>query len=98
MFTPLLPVPQPENASENHPEQKDFIGLSFFTHEDGGLRLYGHGGDQNGFISHLYFDPSSKKGYLVSFNTDATGAEKNTHRFDDQLRDYLVGAFFPHSK
>jgi CubicO group peptidase (beta-lactamase class C family) len=94
MFTPLLPVGEPEAGSGNAPDQKDSIGLSFFIRDDAGQRLYGHSGGQNGFISHLYFEPRSKKGYLVAFNTDGTGPEQNTRRFDSQLRDYLMAHFF----
>jgi CubicO group peptidase (beta-lactamase class C family) len=94
MFTPVLPVGESEAGSGNSPDQKDSIGLSFFIRDDAGLRLYGHSGGQNGFISHLYFEPHSKKGYLVVFNTDGTGPERNTRKFDIQLRDYLIAHFF----
>lgn len=94
MFVPMLKVGEPEAGSPNAPDQKDSIGLSFFIRQDAGLRLIGHGGGQNGFISHLYFDPAAKKGYVVAFNTDGTGPDKNTRNFDRDLRDHLIAHFF----
>ncbi len=94
MFVSQLKIGEPEVGSGTPTDQNDSIGLSFFVRQDNGLRLIGHSGSQNGFISHLYFDPAAKKGYLVAFNTEATGSEKNTRNFDRDLRDYLIAHFF----
>jgi len=57
----------------------------------------GHSGDQNGFISHLYFHRPTRSGYVVSFNTDATSTrdrEKTTRAADDALRDAIIRELF----
>lgn len=54
--------------------------------------MIGHSGDQNGFISHLYFRPS-RSGYVVSFNTNTsstTDPRRTTRAVDDELRDFMI--------
>jgi CubicO group peptidase (beta-lactamase class C family) len=70
-----------------------WAGLSCFIERHEGIELVGHSGDQNGFISHLYFHRPSRAGYVVSFNTNATakpGARPSTKAVDDELRDLLL--------
>jgi hypothetical protein len=58
---------------------------------------YRHSGDQNGFISHLYFHRPSRSGYVVSFNTDVTSKRdrrQTTRAVDDDLRDAIVREFW----
>ena len=93
MWKPLLPVP----ASEDFPSRAgahDFVTASFFVHQDGHVRLVGHSGSQNGFLSHFYIDPEARSAYVVAYNTDASGPGQNTKSFDAQLRDYLIDHFF----
>ncbi|HSJ14425.1 MAG TPA: serine hydrolase domain-containing protein [Longimicrobiales bacterium] len=46
------------------------MGLSFFRYESAGERaLIGHTGTQGGFRSFLYFDPPSRRGVVLVFNT-----------------------------
>jgi hypothetical protein len=53
-----------------------------FIREDRGRRFVGHSSGQNGFISHCYLQPESKRAYIVTFNTDAADKTRNTQRFD----------------
>jgi CubicO group peptidase (beta-lactamase class C family) len=72
-------------------------GLSCFIERHAGMELVGHSGDQNGFISHLYFHRPSRTGYIVSFNTDVTSkrdAAHTTRAVDDDLRDVIMRELF----
>ena len=46
------------------------IGLNFFIDERGGETYLGHGGDQNGFISYLEFNPKKRTASILVFNTN----------------------------
>ena len=46
------------------------VGLTYFIDERAGVRYLGHGGDQNGFISYLEFEPERKTASLLVFNTN----------------------------
>jgi CubicO group peptidase (beta-lactamase class C family) len=93
MWRPILPVP-PDDDFPSRSGAKDEVAASFFIHTDRGVQLIGHPGWQNGFRSQMNFDPASRRGYLVVYNTDATDAAQNTRRFNVELRDYLVDHFF----
>jgi hypothetical protein len=58
MFTPQIRAADGEGGSGNDVQ----AGLSSFIERHGGIELVGHSGDQNGFISHLYFHGPSKSG------------------------------------
>jgi CubicO group peptidase (beta-lactamase class C family) len=46
------------------------IGLIYFLDKRGGQETYlGHGGDQNGFISYLEFNPKKRTASILVFNT-----------------------------
>jgi CubicO group peptidase (beta-lactamase class C family) len=45
------------------------VGLIFFLKREGGQTLLGHGGDQNGFISYIDFDPKRRIASILVFNT-----------------------------
>ena len=93
MWKPCLPV-TPDDDFQSRPGAKDFVTTSFFVHNDGGLRLIGHAGWQNGFRSHFYIDPATRSAYIVAYNTDALDTAQNTRNFDFELRDYLIDHFF----
>ncbi len=89
MFTPQIRAADGEGGSGDDVQ----AGLSCFIERYGGVELVGHSGDQNGFISHLYFHRPSHTGYVVSFNTDAASARdprKTTRAVDNDLRDAVV--------
>lgn len=46
------------------------IGLIFFLDSTLGPTHLGHGGDQNGFISYIDFDPIKREASAIVFNTD----------------------------
>jgi len=94
MFQPQLRISTSDPSSPNGRDEKDSVGLSFFIRDDHGRRFIGHSGSQNGFISHFYLQPESKRAYIVAFNTDATDKDRNTQRFDAELREYLFQHFF----
>jgi CubicO group peptidase (beta-lactamase class C family) len=93
MWRPILTVP-PDDDFPSRAGAKDEVAASFFIHTDGGVRLIGHPGWQNGFRSQINFDPATHRGYLAVYNTDAEDATENTRRFNIELRDYLIDHFF----
>lgn len=83
-------------VEENAADRVD-MGLCFFIEKRGSRRLIGHSGGQNGFVSHLYLDPAARAGYVVSFNTDATGDAPvpNTRNLDAEVREFFVASVAP---
>ena len=93
MFTPRLPARDGEGGSGADVR----VGLSFFIERHEGTELVGHSGEQNGFISHLYFHVPSRSGYIVSFNTNVqskSDPSRTTRAVDNDLRDMLIREFF----
>jgi CubicO group peptidase (beta-lactamase class C family) len=93
MWRPIVTVP-PDDDFPSRPGAKDEVAASFFFHTDRGVRMIGHPGWQNGFRSQINFDPTTHRGYLAVYNTDAEDATENTRRFNIELRDYLIDHFF----
>ena len=73
------------------------MGLSFFLEEARGARFVGHGGEQNGFLSHFYLEPRS--GSRTSWPTTRTRSEKapgpDTRALDRTLAEYFFASVFP---
>ena len=46
------------------------VGLIFFLNRTANGTLLGHGGDQNGFISYIDFDPKKRTASILVFNTN----------------------------
>ena len=67
----------------------DSIGLGFFRHEQDGRLYIGHGGNQNGFLSHFYLNLPARRAYLVVYNTDAGDLSQNTSKLDLEIRNFL---------
>lgn len=67
------PVMKAETDANGNPGFTTDIGLIFFIDQRNGRKLIGHGGDQNGFISYIEFDPASKTAALFVLNTDVAG-------------------------
>jgi CubicO group peptidase (beta-lactamase class C family) len=92
MFTPRVDVSRTAARTVS-------MGLTFFVEDQGGLRLIGHSGGQNAFISHIYINPARHAGYVVAYNTEAETADKvgkgNTRVLDAAIRDHLVEHVFP---
>ncbi len=71
------------------------IGLIYFLDRREGRTFIGHGGDQNGFISYLDFEPATRSASLIVFNTDVsdppnTPADKNIY---NRLRSAVRGLY-----
>ncbi len=90
MFRKQLDVPSSDSSQLAGGRGTDSIGLGFFLHEENGRLYIGHGGDQNGFLSHFYLDPTSRSAYLVAYNTDAMDESQNTNKLDLEIRNYLL--------
>jgi CubicO group peptidase (beta-lactamase class C family) len=88
MWRPVLPV------SEDADGRSD-IGLSFFLEHRGGLDLVAHSGTQNGFISHFYLHPPTRRGWIVVFNTEDTRDGEPTRKLEYAIRDDLLSEVFP---
>ncbi len=87
MWRPVVPV-SPDVS----------MGLTFFLERRQGLDVIAHSGGQNGFISHFYVHPASRRAYIVAFNTQTTSAKagdaRNTRALDASLRDVILKAVF----
>ena len=83
----------------NGQQGKEALGLTFFVEDNYGQHFIGHGGDQNGFITHFYLRPDNRAAYLVAFNTHAVPDEKNksqnTLLLDYELKNWLFEKAFP---
>ena len=93
MFTPQIRAVDGEGGSGEDVQ----AGLSCFIERHGGIELIGHSGEQNGFISHLYFHRPSRSGYIVSFNTDVASKRDPRHTtraVDNDLRDAIAREFW----
>ncbi len=94
MFQKQLLIRQTDPSQTIAGGGRDWVGLSFFIHEQDGRTYIGHGGQQGGFISHFYVDPTRGNGYVVAFNTDSSDASTNTQKLDAELREYFLNRVF----
>ena len=94
MFQPQLKCSRAPDDPANAPDENDSVGLGFFVRQQDGVRLVGHAGEQNGFMSHLYIQLETHRAYIVAYNTAAYDSAQNTALFDNGLRDYLARHFF----
>ena len=89
MWKPQLPTPVDANGNNGFTTD---IGLIFFLNRRDGRTFLGHGGDQNGFISYIDFEPASRQASIIVFNTnviypDNTPAEKGVvSRLRNEIR------------
>lgn len=66
MFQPQLPAATDANGNAGFTTD---IGLIYFVDNRNNRKLIGHGGDQNGFISYLEFDPATRTATIFVVNT-----------------------------
>lgn len=66
MWKPQLPTTVDANGNSGFTTD---IGLVYFLNRRDGRTFLGHGGDQNGFLSYLDFEPATKQASIVVFNT-----------------------------
>jgi CubicO group peptidase (beta-lactamase class C family) len=89
MWKPQLPTPVDANGNTGFATD---IGLVYFLNRRDGRTFFGHGGDQNGFLSYIDFEPASRQASIIVFNTnviypDGTPAEKNAvSRLRNEIR------------
>ena len=67
MWQPQLPTPVDANGNSGFTTD---IGLIYFLNKRDGRTFLGHGGDQNGFISYIDFEPATRQASIVVFNTN----------------------------
>jgi CubicO group peptidase (beta-lactamase class C family) len=67
MWRPQLAAPVDANGN---PGFTTDIGLIYFLDRSAPRPLIGHGGDQNGFISYIEFDPGTRAASIMVFNTN----------------------------
>lgn len=67
MFQPTIPAPLDANGNAGFTTD---VGLIFFLDRRGDETYFGHGGDQNGFISYLEFNPKKRTASVLIFNTN----------------------------
>jgi len=67
MWNPQLPTTVDANGNRGFTTD---VGLIFFVNKIGDRTFYGHGGDQNGFISYIDFEPSTRQASVIVFNTN----------------------------
>lgn len=67
MWRPQLPTQVDANGNSGFTTD---IGLIFFLDTTLAPRHMGHGGDQNGFISYIDFDPDKHEASVIVFNTN----------------------------
>ncbi|MFN2501168.1 MAG: serine hydrolase domain-containing protein [Pyrinomonadaceae bacterium] len=81
MWQPQLKAESDANGNKGFTTD---IGLIFFLDRSLSKTHLGHGGDQNGFISYLDFDPAKREASLLVLNTDVVRAE-NTSPDNDMV-------------
>lgn len=67
MFQPTVPAPLDANGNAGFTTD---IGLIYFLDKKDGEIYLGHGGDQNGFISYIEFNPKKRTASVLVFNTN----------------------------
>jgi CubicO group peptidase (beta-lactamase class C family) len=80
MFQPTISAPLDANGNGGFSTD---IGLIYFLDKKNGETYLGHGGDQNGFISYIEFNPKKRTASILVFNTNIllpenTPLEKDT--------------------
>jgi CubicO group peptidase (beta-lactamase class C family) len=67
MWQPQLSTPVDANGNSGFATD---IGLIYFLNKRDGRTFLGHGGDQNGFISYIDFEPATRQASILVFNTN----------------------------
>src|SRR5688572_28903244 len=67
MWRPQLPTTVDSNGNNGFTTD---IGLIYFLNRRDTRTFLGHGGDQNGFISYIDFEPATRQASIIVFNTN----------------------------
>lgn len=100
MLTSQLPLPPRSIPEQTGTNRRDNVGLSFLLEENAGFSLFGHYGEQAGFISQFQVCPATGTAYLVVFNTHcnpSAGEEGpgTTYRLSRLLKEQILAKLFP---
>lgn len=81
MWQPVLKAETDANGNAGFTTD---IGLIYFIDSRNGRKLIGHGGDQNGFISYIDFEPATRAASIIVVNTNVvyppnTPAERDVY-------------------
>lgn len=92
MWKPQLPTTVDANGNSGFTTD---IGLIYFLNRRDNRTFLGHGGDQNGFISYIDFEPATRQASIIVFNTNViyppkTPAEKDIY---SRLRNAVRGLY-----
>jgi len=92
MWKPQLPTTVDANGNSGFTTD---IGLIFFLNRRDNRTFIGHGGDQNGFISYIDFEPATKQASIIVFNTNVLYPEGTPPEKDvvSRLRKGVRGLF-----
>lgn len=92
MWQPQLPTGADANGNQGFTTD---IGLIFFLDKTLGPKHLGHGGDQNGFISYIDFDPVKREASIMVFNTNLILPDKTPPEKDmvSKLRNAIRALF-----
>ncbi len=82
-------IPMPEGVPED--VRHYGMGLTWFLEDIYGLHVAGHSGGQNGFHTHIYFDPDTRWAYLIGYTASAPGSRQ----MDDEIKRYIFKNIFP---
>ncbi len=95
MFKPQVSLPE----IKDRPNEKNFMGLTYFIEDNYDQHFIGHSGGQNAFVTHFYLKPETRSAYLVAYNTHATPTKENpnqdTRKLDREIKENLFQNIFP---
>lgn len=97
MLQPQIPIGAGGIPEQTGQTRKDMMGLSFMLEENYGMKLFGHQGEQAGFISHIYIRPESRTAYVIAFNTNVPPSDKQvqtTYKLDREVKEFLFSKIF----
>lgn len=93
------PVADNLDEPKNGQNRKDYVGKCFFIEDNFGQRFIAHSGYQNGFRTQMFYQPATRSGYLVAFNTYANSVNGDktmtTDRLNNEVKEYLFQNIFP---
>jgi CubicO group peptidase (beta-lactamase class C family) len=90
MWKKQMPLESTDPSQGGTSPGRDWVGLGFFLHESGGRLWVGHGGQQGGFVSHFFFEPSRGDAHIVVFNTDITEGASSSATLVRRLEELLI--------
>ncbi|NOT48724.1 MAG: beta-lactamase family protein [Acidobacteria bacterium] len=79
MWQPQLPTAVDANGNRGFTTD---IGLIYFIDTRNNRTFIGHGGDQNGFISYIDFEPATRQASILVFNTNMVYPENTPSEKD----------------